>query len=286
MMRQSPQMETRGARNPVIVIGGASDGLTQNDTSVRPSPARSDGVLDGEKTGATLLFFGISLGLLGMVFMAVGWLHHPSHSFESTQLLGPVLFSVGGAFMLTSVCRFGVISCQCCRQRDEEEDVMSKMEQIPTGHSPVFNGVSQPIMFHGAMVMQDIPPPYASETLEVNPTSEFQPSGSVNGIPLTRPPPYDVVTQAEGQKDKNRCDEGSSSPCPRPFAHEDIYFHTDYFTFPVPMEVRLDEHAIIRSSRPGSVGLRVQARSWDSLAFISIQWEKLISDERWDPLSG
>uniref|UniRef100_UPI003AAF5A1F transmembrane protein 174 n=1 Tax=Centroberyx gerrardi TaxID=166262 RepID=UPI003AAF5A1F len=249
MMRQSPQMETRGARNPVIVIGGASDGLTQNDTSVRPSPARSDGVLDGEKTGATLLFFGISLGLLGMVFMAVGWLHHPSHSFESTQLLGPVLFSVGGAFMLTSVCRFGVISCQCCRQRDEEEDVMSKMEQIPTGHSPVFNGVSQPIMFHGAMVMQDIPPPYASETLEVNPTSEFQPSGSVNGIPLTRPPPYDVV-------------------------------------FPVPMEVRLDEHAIIRSSRPGSVGLRVQARSWDSLAFISIQWEKLISDERWDPLSG
>ncbi|XP_071380918.1 transmembrane protein 174 [Centroberyx affinis] len=216
MMRQSPQMETSGARNPVI-----------NDTSVIPSPARSDGVLDGEKTGATLLFFGISLGLVGLVFIAVGWLHHASHSFESTKLLGPVLLSVGGAFMLTSVCKFGVISCQCCRQRDEEEDVMSKMEQIPTGHSPVFNGVSQPIMFRGAIVMRDIPPLYASETLEINPTKD---------------------------------------------------------SFPVPMEVRLDEHAIIRSSRPGSVGLRVQARSWDSLAFISIQWEKLIRDERWDPL--
>ncbi|AWP00718.1 Hypothetical protein SMAX5B_016986 [Scophthalmus maximus] len=36
------------------------------------------------------------------------------------------------------------------------------------------------------------------------------------------------------------------------------------------MEVRPDEHAIIRSSRPGSAGLGVQAWSWDSVAFISI----------------
>lgn len=42
------------------------------------------------------------------------------------------------------------------------------------------------------------------------------------------------------------------------------------FSFPVPMEVRPDEHAIIRSSRPGSAGLGVQARSWDSVAFISM----------------
>lgn len=36
------------------------------------------------------------------------------------------------------------------------------------------------------------------------------------------------------------------------------------------MEVRRDEHAIIRSSRPGSAGLGVQAWSWDSAAFISM----------------
>ncbi|XP_069370383.1 transmembrane protein 174 [Paralichthys olivaceus] len=115
-----------------------------------PRPRQSDIFLDVEKAGITLLLSGVFLALVGVAFTAMAWQRYQSNSsFEWTQLLGPMLISVGGTFMLTSSCR-----------------------------------LSQ--------------------------------------------------------------------------------------HFPVPMEVRPDEHAIIRSSRPGSAGLGVRAWSWDSVAFISM----------------
>ena len=42
------------------------------------------------------------------------------------------------------------------------------------------------------------------------------------------------------------------------------------FSFPVLMEVRPDEHAVIRPSRPDSAGLQAWAQSLDSAAFISM----------------
>lgn len=184
-------METNNTGVPVTVINSTSSDLYQIAPSIlpTPSPSQANAVSDGEKTGATLLFSGIFLGLVGMTFTAMGWLNYDvSHSLEWTQMLGPVLLSVGGTFMLISVCKFGMISCQSCRLRDEEEDMMSELEQIPTRQSFVFNGINQPIMIHGATVVQYIPPTYASVTQEVNPAD-----GSANGVPRNLPPQYCTV---------------------------------------------------------------------------------------------
>ncbi|KAM4634065.1 transmembrane protein 174 [Polymixia lowei] len=262
-MGQLPQMETNSARNPATFINGTSDDLTQDGPSVvtSPHPVWADGMLDVEKTGVILLFSGIFLGLVGMSFTAMGWLNYDTtHSFEWTQLLGPILLSVGGTFMLISICKFGM-SCQCCSQRDEEEDVISELDHIPMGHSFVFNGNHQPIMFHGATVVQYIPPPYASVTREANTASEFQPNGSTNGVPRNLPPqyytvcpldnlaftieedssPHNTVTNQRGsrvglrdsahQEDEKERDDDSSCISPFPPAYEDIYsLHSDTST--------------------------------------------------------
>lgn len=61
------------------------------------------------------------------------------------------------------------------------------------------------------------------------------------------------------------------------------------FSFPVPMEVRGDEHAIILSGRPGSAGLRVQCSVLGLRGFHLNVSQELIqtwSDRRinpWDP---
>uniref|UniRef100_A0A8C2F2P5 Transmembrane protein 174 n=1 Tax=Cyprinus carpio TaxID=7962 RepID=A0A8C2F2P5_CYPCA len=63
-------------------------------------------VSDGDKAGATLLLSGVFLGLVGMTFTAMGWTNYNvSHNYEWTQLLWPSLLSVGGTFMLISICK-------------------------------------------------------------------------------------------------------------------------------------------------------------------------------------
>uniref|UniRef100_A0A8C7JMX7 Transmembrane protein 174 n=1 Tax=Oncorhynchus kisutch TaxID=8019 RepID=A0A8C7JMX7_ONCKI len=120
-------------------------------------------VSDGEKTGATLLFSGIFLDLVGMTFKVMGWLkYNVNRSFEWTQLLDPILLSVGGTFILISVCMFRILSCR-----------FSESLTIPGScQSIVFNGINQPIMFHKATVVQYIPSPYGFVTQEVNPEME------------------------------------------------------------------------------------------------------------------
>uniref|UniRef100_A0A8C7TJQ6 Transmembrane protein 174 n=1 Tax=Oncorhynchus mykiss TaxID=8022 RepID=A0A8C7TJQ6_ONCMY len=130
-------------------------------------------VSDGEKTGATLLFSGIFLDLVGMTFKVMGWLkYNVSRSFEWTQLLDPILLSVGGTFILISICMFRILSCRVCKPKDRGEEFSESLTIPGSCQSIVFNGINQPIMFHKATVVQYIPSPYGFVTQEVNPEME------------------------------------------------------------------------------------------------------------------
>ncbi|NWJ01863.1 TM174 protein, partial [Crypturellus undulatus] len=142
-----------------------------NVFSVTPyQPNRSDVMVsDGDKAGATLLFSGVFLGLVGITFTVMGWIKYDGIThLEWTQLLGPILLSVGVTFILIAVCKFNMLTCKSCKERDENT---SDVDQTSSGQSFVFTGINQPITFHGATVVQYIPPPYPSqEGIAVNPT--------------------------------------------------------------------------------------------------------------------
>ncbi|XP_075447943.1 transmembrane protein 174 [Ascaphus truei] len=138
------------------------DDFSLNVFSVTPYPNNRPDVhvSDGDKAGATLLFSGIFLGLVGITFTVMGWIRQEGFAnFEWTQLLGPILLSVGVTFALISVCRFKMLTCKSCKN---SEEAASDVEQTTAGQSFVFTGINQPITFHGATVVQYIPPPYTS----------------------------------------------------------------------------------------------------------------------------
>ncbi|XP_063745113.1 transmembrane protein 174 isoform X2 [Eleginops maclovinus] len=127
------------------------------ETSQVRNPALSDSLKYNEKSGVFLLFSGVFLGLAGLTFTTMGWYHYRENSkFGWTQLLGPVLISMGGTFMLTSFCRFGIVSCWPCRQLDEGVRVMPAMDQTSIAPSII--------------------------------AAEFQSGGCVNGVHAARPP--------------------------------------------------------------------------------------------------
>ncbi|XP_063279390.1 transmembrane protein 174 [Prinia subflava] len=133
-----------------------------NVFSVTPrQPSRSDALVsDGDKAGTTLLFSGVFLGLVGITFTVMGWIKYDGIThLEWTQLLGPILLSVGVTFILIAVCKFNMLTCKPCKEREESA---SEPEQAASGQSFVFTGINQPITFHGATVVQYIPPPYPS----------------------------------------------------------------------------------------------------------------------------
>ncbi|NWU88533.1 TM174 protein, partial [Upupa epops] len=141
-----------------------------NVFSVTPcQPNRSDVLVsDGDKAGTTLLFSGVFLGLVGITFTVMGWIKYDGIThLEWTQLLGPILLSVGVTFILIAVCKFNMLTCKPCKEREENS---SDLDQTASGQSFVFTGINQPITFHGATVVQYIPPPYpAQESIAVNP---------------------------------------------------------------------------------------------------------------------
>nr|XP_056704996.1 transmembrane protein 174 [Euleptes europaea] len=138
-----------------------------NVFSVMPrQPNNSEAqVSDDDKAGATLLFSGVLLGLVGITFTVMGWVKYKGVShFEWTQLLGPILLSVGVTFLLISVCKFKMLTCKPCSEREERT---SGTDQTPHGQSFIFTGISQPITFHGATVVQYIPSYPAQESLGI-----------------------------------------------------------------------------------------------------------------------
>ncbi|XP_036062755.1 transmembrane protein 174 [Onychomys torridus] len=155
-----------------------------NVFSVTPyTPSTADiQVSDDDKAGATLLFSGIFLGLVGITFTVMGWIKYQGVShFEWTQLLGPILLSVGVTFILIAVCKFKMLSCQWCTEGEER---VLDSNQTSGAQSFFFNGISQPITFHGATVVQYIPPPYGSqEPLGMN-AAYLQPMMSPCGLGL------------------------------------------------------------------------------------------------------
>lgn len=153
-----------------------------NVFSVTPyTPSTADiQVSDDDKAGATLLFSGIFLGLVGITFTIMGWIKYQGVShFEWTQLLGPILLSVGVTFILIAVCKFKMLSCQLCK---ESEERVPDLEQTAGGQSFVFTGINQPITFHGATVVQYIPPPYGSQEPLGMTTTYLQPVVSPCGL--------------------------------------------------------------------------------------------------------
>ncbi|XP_072272353.1 transmembrane protein 174 isoform X2 [Pyxicephalus adspersus] len=183
-------------RNPPV------DDFSFNVFSVTPFANSHPEASDGDKAGATLLFSGIFLGLVGITFTAMGWVRRDdNHRFEWTQLLGPVLLSVGVTFALISVCKFKLLSCRPCKSNEE---AALEADQLSAGQSFVFTGINQPITFHGATVVQYIPPPYSAQdanalTSSVTPpvTGNTSSSSTVVMPPPIFPPEYHSIYAME-----------------------------------------------------------------------------------------
>ncbi|XP_026154144.1 transmembrane protein 174 [Mastacembelus armatus] len=240
-------METNSARNPRAILSGLPDDPTQT-VSPAPHPRQSDSLLDGEKTGATLLFSGVILALVGITFTNLGWKHYQASSdFVWTQLLGPILISVGGTFVLTSVCKFGVMSWWSCRHWGKEVPVRPEMEQ--TSRAPFFtiSALSQPIMLNSTTTMLPTPPAYDGITQEVRRASDFLHVSFVDGVHVALPA-HDGVNcvgnaaftseeedsptsctetyqrrRTEKTEDESGCADESDATCSSPPAYEDLY---------------------------------------------------------------
>ncbi|XP_039613951.1 transmembrane protein 174 [Polypterus senegalus] len=148
--------------NTGIRSNRSSGDFSMNIFSMSPYPPNryDTEVTDRDKAGATLIFSGVFLSLVGITFTIMGWIRYDAVShFEWTQLLGPILLSVGVTFVFIAVCRFRMLTCKFCK---ESEDRLSEADQTPYGQSFVFTGINQPITFHGATVVQYIPTTAAS----------------------------------------------------------------------------------------------------------------------------
>ncbi|XP_064164889.1 transmembrane protein 174 [Anguilla rostrata] len=179
---------------PACSTNNSNEDFSVNIFSVTPlPPTRSNAeVSEGDKAGATLLFSGVFLGLVGIACTVMGWMNYnistSSKSFEWTQLLGPILLSVGVMFVLIGVCKFGMLTCMICKHcvgRSSEEEPA----QPGHGQSFVFTGINQPITIHGTRVVQYNSPPCAPGTHDGGTACNIQSRGILPAVSTTTCPP-------------------------------------------------------------------------------------------------
>ncbi|XP_040276126.1 transmembrane protein 174 [Bufo bufo] len=151
------------------------------------------------KAGPTLLFSGIFIGMVGITLTLFGWIRSDgTRGFRWTHLLGPIMIIVSLTFILISACKFKMLSCK------RRNNTATEPEPSTAGQSFVFNGINQPITFHGATVVQYIPPPYTVyDPIESSPSaSTLSPSNSSAGMvnrvaPPILPPQYSSIYPLE-----------------------------------------------------------------------------------------
>ncbi|CAL8387656.1 unnamed protein product [Boreogadus saida] len=210
--------------------------------------------LVGEKTRGVFLLLGIFLCLMGSVFTITGCLEHNDHHLEWEGLLGPIMLSVGGVFMLISTCSFRMFPCLLYRLTGERAEVEEAAEEHRGAAelSFVFNGVQPPVVFHCAA--QFSPPPYDSlappqqhhhhqlyQHHQLHPVGDRGPPPpcfhhlfpvenaaftSEDGFPLGRGRALTRPTRSrvqDGQQGEEKDEDNSSTCSPPPPAYEDIY---------------------------------------------------------------
>lgn len=178
-----PVMDPDSYRNPSVATRRPPDAPSAM-VRATPCPPQPDSELDNEKIGAILLFFGVLLVLAGVTFTTL------DSTVQWTKLLGPILITVGGTFMLTSVCKFRVGSFLFCRRLDGEA---LAAEQTSGGHAFTLTGVNQQVTFCGGTAVLNIPPVYNCANQEVCQARELQPARCVNGVHGVLVPPRDSV---------------------------------------------------------------------------------------------
>ncbi|OCU02384.1 hypothetical protein XELAEV_18008146mg [Xenopus laevis] len=173
------------------------DELSSNVYSVSSYPSNQSDVhvSSGDKGWATLMFSGIFLALVGIALTVLAWVNSKASYFDWTRLVGPIMMTAGVLCVLISVWKFMVLtSCQPCKSTEEAP---VDTEQFSGGQSFVFTGINQPITFHGATVVQYIPPPYSSQDFAggatpLSPNSNPNSTTWANGASLCPPQYYNI----------------------------------------------------------------------------------------------
>ncbi|XP_026863727.2 transmembrane protein 174 [Electrophorus electricus] len=178
--------------------GHSSNDFGRNTVPTQQSSCPDNQVSERDKAGATLLFSGIFLCLMGMTLTVMGWISsdvsdggRDGGDSEWTQLLGPILLSVGGTFMLISICKLRMLSCKACGMQSMEGGPEIDLPPL-SGPSFIFSSVNQPITFHRATVVHYIRSPYASVRQDqgLAQRNTLQASQFPLGVAMSPPPQY------------------------------------------------------------------------------------------------
>lgn len=110
----------------------------------------------GDRGGGPLLFSGAFLCLVGVAFTVMGWLTSENNW---TQTVGPILLFFGVLFIAIAAFKCRSLLKTCCKRQQTSQRFQTDQHTSPPPPAIVFTGITQPITFHGATVLQYLPPP-------------------------------------------------------------------------------------------------------------------------------